>query len=105
MTDVAVTAERGCDDLTCSVYRNCSSTGVVCDPEDRACASEAQSKNLEVKCEQTCTTGKRFVYCPPDTGRSDSSFVWVLLVLAVAIAIIGGTMAWVVLRKTRDEGR
>jgi len=87
-----------CDEL-CSVNRNCSSTGLLCDPADRACTSDATSKGLEVKCEQLCESGKRFVYCPPDTGRSDSSFIWILLALAGLLAVGGTGVAWTVLRK------
>jgi hypothetical protein len=86
-------------DQTCSVNRNCSSTGVACNPADRECTNGATAKGLEVKCEQSCDTGKVFVYCPPDTGRSDSGFVWVLLVLAGVLAVGGTGVAWVVLRK------
>lgn len=86
-------------DPTCSVNRNCSSTGVACLPEDRDCTNGATAKGLEVKCEQTCDTGKVFVYCPPDTGRSDSGFVWILLALAGTLAVGGTGLAWMVLRK------
>ena len=84
---------------TCSVNRNCSSTGILCDADDRACTDRARSSNLEVKCEQKCTPGMHFVYCPPDTGRSDSGYVWILLSLAVLLAVAGTTLAWFVLRK------
>jgi flagellar basal body-associated protein FliL len=39
------------------------------------------------------------VYCPPDTGRSDSKIVWILLSVAVLLAASGITAAWVVFRK------
>jgi hypothetical protein len=92
-------AEPKCE-YACSVEFNCSSTGLSCDPDDRACTSNATSKGLEVKCEQACDTGKRFVYCPSDTGRSDDSrYVWVLLVLAGAFAAGGMAIAYFVLRK------
>lgn len=83
----------------CSVNRNCSSTGVACDPGDRACTNGATSKGLEVKCEQSCDSGKMFIYCPPEAGRSDSGFVWVLLALAGALAVGGTGVAWMVLKK------
>jgi hypothetical protein len=86
-------------DKTCSVNRNCSSTGVACAPDDRECTGAAAAKGLEVKCEQSCDTGKVFVYCPPDTGRSDSGFVWILLVIAGVLAVGGGAISFVVLRK------
>lgn len=86
-------------DPTCSIARNCSSTGVACVPEDRECTNGATAKGLEVKCEQRCDTGKVFVYCPPDTGRSDSGFVWILLALAGTLAVGGTGLAWIALRK------
>ncbi|MDB4937624.1 MAG: hypothetical protein JWP87_4596 [Labilithrix sp.] len=91
--------EPGCPELPCSVMRNCSSTGVACEPADRACAEEARSRDLEVKCEQQCERGKRLVYCPLDAGRSDSKIVWILLSLAVVLAAAGSTVALIVLRK------
>lgn len=87
-----------CDEL-CSVNRNCSSTGLLCDPDDRSCTSSATSKGLEVKCEQRCENATRYVYCPPDTGRSDSGFIWILLGLAGLLAVGGTGVAWSVLRK------
>ena len=87
-----------CPELPCSIIRNCSSTGIACRPDDRVCADEARTKNLEVKCEQECSDGRRLVYCPPDTGRADDSrIVWILLVVAVVIAVAGGAVAWLVL--------
>jgi hypothetical protein len=92
------TTDPTCD-KACSVNRNCSSTGIACLPDDRACADRARSNNLEVKCEQRCDSGVRFVYCPPDTGRSDSKYVWVFLAFAVGLAAVGAPLAWLVLRK------
>ena len=87
-------------DQTCSVNRNCSSTGLSCSPDDRECASAAVARGLEVKCEQECATGKRFTYCPPSTGRSDDSgYVWVLLMLAGGLGVGGGIVAYLALRK------
>ena len=85
--------------MPCSVIRNCSSTGVACELDDRACAEKARERSLEVKCEQPCAKGTRLVYCPPDTGRSDSKIVWILLALAVGLASFGSAVAWVVFRK------
>lgn len=88
-----------CDPM-CSVNRNCSSTGVACLPDDRECTNAATAKGLEVKCEQFCEVGKRFVYCPPETGRvDDSGYVWVLLVMASLLAVIGTLVAYFALRK------
>jgi hypothetical protein len=90
--------EPTCDQM-CSINRNCSSTGIACGPADRECNNGATAKGLEVKCEQSCDTGKMFIYCPPDTGRSDSGFVWILLALAGFLAVGGTGLAWVALRK------
>jgi hypothetical protein len=79
--------------------RNCSSTGMACEPDDRACTERAREQSLEVKCEQQCTAGRRLVYCPPDTGRSDSKVVWILLALAATLAGGGSIVAWALLRK------
>lgn len=88
-----------CPELPCSINRNCSSTGMACKPDDRTCTEEARSKDLEVKCEQQCSDARRLIYCPPDTGRSDSKIVWVLLSMAVVLAVGGSTLLWIVLRK------
>jgi hypothetical protein len=86
-------------EVRCSVNRNCSSTGMACLPDDRECTGAAIEKGLEIKCEQQCPSGKRFVYCPADAGRGDSSFVWVLLALSGLLAVGGGAVAWTMLRK------
>lgn len=72
---------------------------MACDGGDRSCAEQARSKDLEVKCEQRCASGPRLVYCPPDTGRSDSKVVWILMTLAVTLAVGGSILAWLVLKK------
>ena len=95
---LAHASEPTCDAI-CSVNRSCSSTGVVCAPDDRECTNGATARGLEVKCEQSCNTGKRFVYCPPDTGHSESRFVWVLLALAGFFAAFGTALAWLALKK------
>ncbi len=83
----------------CSINRNCSSTGVACAPDDRECNSGATAQGLELKCEQSCEAGKKFIYCPADAGRGDSSFVWILLALSGVLAVGGGGFAYAVLRK------
>jgi len=81
----------------CTVERRCSSTGMACGVDDRACTSEATSRGLQVICEDQ---GKQtFVWCPPDTARSDSNVVWLLLAFAVLLAVAGSTFFLVVLRK------
>jgi hypothetical protein len=93
-------AEPVCQEMPCSVIRVCSSTGMACDPGDRACIELARSKDLEVRCEQACTDApSRFVYCPVSAGRADSGIVWVLLGVAGLLAIGGGALFWVLLRK------
>jgi len=91
-----------CPELPCSVNRNCSSTGIACVPEDRDCVNRARDRDLEVKCEQQCDEGKtQLVYCPSDTGRSDSNVVWFLLAVAGALAVGGITLTWLMLRKKK----
>jgi len=91
-----------CQELPCSVIRNCSSTGVACLPSDRGCAAAARDHNLELKCEQQCDEGKtKNVYCPPDSGRSDSNVVWMLLGVAGALAVGGISGALLLLRKKK----
>jgi hypothetical protein len=70
-----------------------------CEPSDRACTELARSKDLEVRCEQTCDGGKQLVYCPPDTRRADSGIVWILLAVAMLLAVGGSALFWLVLRK------
>lgn len=96
----AALAGPTCEEMPCSVIRNCSSTGMQCAPDERDCTNAARDKNLEVKCEQQCSDGKRLVFCPPETGRGgDSGIVWMLLTLAALLAIGGGGLAWLLLRK------
>ena len=83
----------------CSINRSCSSTGIACAPDDRECTSTATAKGLEVKCEQCCEAGRKFIYCPADAGRGDSSFVWVLLALSGVLAVGGGAVAYAALKK------
>ncbi|MBX3189121.1 MAG: hypothetical protein KF819_19015 [Labilithrix sp.] len=81
----------------CTVARKCSSTGVSCLADDRACTNDATSRGLEVLCEDK--RAQSLVYCPPDTGRADSKIVWVLLGAATLLAVAGSAVAWRVLRK------
>lgn len=95
---LALANEPTCDPI-CSVNRSCSNTGVACLPDDRDCTNGATARGLEVRCEQSCDTGKRFIYCPPDTASSESRFVWILLGMAGFLAVGGTTLAWFALRK------
>lgn len=93
-------AEPVCPELPCSVIRACSSTGMACDPADRACTELARSKDLQVRCEQKCTGGPtRFVYCPVGAGQEDSGIVWILLGIAGLLAVGGSVLFWLLLRK------
>jgi hypothetical protein len=84
----------------CSVVRKCSATGLDCASADRACQNEAVSRGLQVVCEKPDPeTTKRFIYCTPGEVAQDSRFVWVLLVMAVSLALGGSALAYAVLKK------
>jgi hypothetical protein len=83
----------------CSVTLKCSAGGLECKTSDRACQERAREKALEVACDRPGDGETVFVYCPPLTQQRDSSAVWVLLVVAIAIAVIGSAIAWFALRK------
>jgi hypothetical protein len=83
----------------CTVERKCSSTGKLCSSEDRACQDKAIADGLEITCEQRQVTPYNYVYCPPGAQQRDSSIVWILLTVAVLVALIGGVFSFVVLRK------
>lgn len=72
---------------------------MACAADDGTCQSEAASRGLQVICEDAAKT--TMVWCPPDTARSDSPFVWVLLAAAMALALGGSIVAWLLLRKKR----
>ena len=75
----------------CTIERKCSSTGVLCGSNDATCKSDANSRQLEILC--TTEDGTSFLYCPSNTGRSDSKAVWVLLFFAVLLAVGGALVA------------
>jgi hypothetical protein len=81
----------------CSVERKCSSTGKACAVDDRACQSDAIGRSLEITCERS--DPPTYVYCPPGGEQRDSNVVWILLVVAVAIAAVGGVLSYFVFRK------
>ena len=86
------------NEYPCTVVRRCSSTGVACQETDRACQEQARDRGLEVNCELP----GEFVYCPPNSGRGgDNRGMWILLTVALSIAIGGSSIAWVALRKSR----
>jgi hypothetical protein len=84
----------------CAVERRCSSTGRLCGVDDRGCQDEAIASGLEVICERP--DPRAYVYCPP--GARDSGAMWILLGFAMAVAIVGSIVAWVLLRKRLGEG-
>ncbi len=84
----------------CSVTMKCSSTGLDCAADDRACLEQAREKGLEVVCDRAAEGGRRFVYCPAGAQARDSSVVWILLAVAVLVAVAGGVVAWNVLRRS-----
>lgn len=84
----------------CSVVRKCSATGLACMSGDRKCEEEASARGLQVVCDNVLGPDqKQFVWCPPVTEQRDSKIVWVLLSVAVALAVGGGVVAWSVLKK------
>lgn len=90
-------SNAGANSADCTVNRKCSSTGRVCDDSDRACNESARAENLEIICQTD--EPPRFVYCPAETGRSDSKVVWLLLAVACAIATVGGTTLYRAIKK------
>jgi len=84
----------------CSVVRKCSATGLACLSGDQKCEAEASSRGLQVVCDNVLGPDqKQFVWCPPVTEARDSKIVWVLLSVALALAIGGGVVVWSVLKK------
>lgn len=81
----------------CSVQRKCSSTGVACNPDDRTCQTDAIGRGLEVTCERV--EPRAYVYCPPGAEQRDSSIVWILLLVAVGVAVVGGVLSFLAFRK------
>jgi hypothetical protein len=85
------------DTSPCTVERKCSSTGKACGVEDRACQSEAIRQGLEVTCERVEPRG--YVYCPPGAQQRDSGFVWIFLLVAITVAVVGALASFFLLRK------
>lgn len=73
---------------TCSVRDRCGPTGKECRADDRECQNAAVGDGLEILCEVRET--RTYVYCPAGTRQRDSNVVWLLLVVAALIAIVGG---------------
>jgi hypothetical protein len=85
----------------CSVALKCSSEGIECRSSDRACQDRARAHNLEVACDVPGDGESVYVYCPKLTNQRDSSAVWLLFVVAVAVALIGSAVLWLAMRKRR----
>lgn len=97
-------ARAAADDLPsapsdCTVNRKCSSSGVACVSTDAKCMSDATGRGLEVFCEDGRATPTTLVYCPANTGRAESRVIWIFLAAAASLAIGGGVVAFVVLKK------
>lgn len=84
---------------TCSVRDRCGPTGKECRSDDRDCQNAAVQDGLEILCEDRDTHA--FVYCPPGTQQRDSSVVWILLIVAVLIAMIGGGILALAMKSKR----
>jgi hypothetical protein len=82
----------------CTIPKKCSARGVECDSRDRPCQDSAIASELEIVCERPRGEGLAFVYCPPGGTSRDSRVVWVLLAVAIGVAVGGGAVAWRVLR-------
>lgn len=85
------------ENALCTVERKCSSTGRACGVDDRDCQAAAIANGLEVICERPEPRG--YVYCPPGGEQRDSSAVWVLLAFAIAVAVVGSIVSFVLIRK------
>lgn len=82
---------------TCTVRERCGPTGKECRAGDRECQGAAVKDGLEILCEDR--ERETYVYCPAGTQQRDSSIVWLLLVVAVAIAAVGGGAIAFAMRK------
>jgi hypothetical protein len=82
---------------SCSVREKCGPTGKECRADDRDCQNAAVKEGLEILCEDR--EAQLYVYCPSGTEQRDSSIVWLLLVVAVLIAAIGGGVVAIAMRK------
>lgn len=87
------------DRTPCTVERRCSSVGKLCSEEDRSCQSDAVASGLEISCE--LSDPHAYLYCPPGASSRDASAVWLLLTVALAIAVGGGVAAYFLLRGER----
>jgi hypothetical protein len=82
---------------TCSVRDRCGPSGKECRADDRECQNAAVKEGLEILCEDR--ERDTYVYCPAGTQARDSSIVWWLLIVAVAIAALGGGAIFLAMKK------
>lgn len=87
----------------CSVRDRCGPTGKECRADDRECQNAATQNGLEILCEDR--GAQTYVYCPAGTTARDSGVVWILLVAAVAIAVIGAAVLALALNAKRPPGK
>ena len=85
----------------CTLERRCSSAGALCSEDDRSCQNDATGHGLEIVCETAAP--RSYVYCPPGAQQRDSPVVWVLLLVALIVAVIGGALAIIVFRRRLSE--
>src|SRR5687768_12991843 len=84
----------------CSVERKCTGHGFTCVALDRACVERARQDGLEVVCERPGDQGGTlFVYCPEGQTARDSNVVWILLAVAIGVAIVGVVIFVALMRK------
>jgi hypothetical protein len=84
---------------SCHVRDRCGPSGKECRADDRACQSAAISEGLEILCERTEDDAAVYAYCPRGIESRDSGVVWLLLLVAVAIAVVGGGVFLRIMRK------
>lgn len=83
----------------CAVRDECGPTGRECRADDRECQADAIGLGLEIVCERSAETPTIYVYCPSATQARDSGVVWILLFVAVIIAVAGGALFALLIRK------
>lgn len=81
----------------CAVKEKCGPTGKECRADDRECRNAAVKDGLEIVCDDT--ESQTYVYCPAGTQARDSGIVWILLLVAVVIAIAGGGILAIAMRR------
>lgn len=85
----------------CAVRDKCGPTGKECRSDDRECQAGAVQLGLEIVCESSAEAPPVYVYCPTATQARDSGVVWLLLAVAVLIAVGGGALLTLLIRRKR----